>query len=263
MNAENKRMLQIIKELREEYGMIAIKAEFEAEGSRLDELIMLNQVVFCGNTKLNIKIGGCEAMRDIEQCKLLDASGIMAPMIETPFAMKKFKDAANKAYADHIENIEWIINAETVTCAQNFSDILNVAKGFLNTVVVGRSDLSASMGVSRDKIDGEAVFQQVLQLCEMAKKEGLVSSIGGGISIDTVPFLMKLGDSIDLFETRKVVLPRPDSEAKATRMISLALEFELSYLRNKHQFYHHMATEDLARMKALEERLKENGLKLR
>ena len=42
MNAENKRMLQIIKELREEYGMIAIKAEFEAEGSRLDELIMLN-----------------------------------------------------------------------------------------------------------------------------------------------------------------------------------------------------------------------------
>lgn len=33
-------------------------------------------------------------MRDLDQCKLLGASGIMAPMIESPFALQKFANAA-------------------------------------------------------------------------------------------------------------------------------------------------------------------------
>lgn len=38
MNHKRERMLQILKELKTNYGILAIKAEFEAEGSRLDEL---------------------------------------------------------------------------------------------------------------------------------------------------------------------------------------------------------------------------------
>ena len=67
-------LLKKLVELKENYGLIALKAEFEAEGSRLDELIMLNEVIFRANTDLVIKIGGCEAMRDIDQCKLLGAN---------------------------------------------------------------------------------------------------------------------------------------------------------------------------------------------
>lgn len=78
MNATEKKMLNILKKLRENYGVLAIKAEFEAEGSRTDELVMLNEVVFRADMKLFIKIGGCEAIRDLDQCRMLGASGIMA-----------------------------------------------------------------------------------------------------------------------------------------------------------------------------------------
>ena len=80
-----------LKILKEEYGVLSIKAEFEAEGTRKDELIILREFVYEANLGMIIKIGGCEAVRDLEECKLLDATGVMAPMIETPFAMQKFK----------------------------------------------------------------------------------------------------------------------------------------------------------------------------
>ena len=81
MNARERRMLDILKELRDEHNVLAIKAEFEAEGSRTDELVQLNEVIFRADMNLYIKIGGCEAVRDLDQCRLLGASGVMAPMI--------------------------------------------------------------------------------------------------------------------------------------------------------------------------------------
>src|SRR6056297_3163881 len=100
MLASEQKMFDILKKLRDEYGVEAVKAEFEAEGSRTDELVKLNEIVFRADLKMFIKIGGCEAVRDIDQCVLLGASGIMAPMIETPFAMGKFMQAAKKVYTE-------------------------------------------------------------------------------------------------------------------------------------------------------------------
>ena len=180
MNTTKKRMLDILRELKNNYGGIAVKAEFEAEGSRLDELIMLNEVVFRADMDIFIKIGGCEAVRDLDQCKLLGASGIMAPMIESPFAMQKFVNAARKVYKNRVEDIEWIINTETKTCMENLDDIFNVGNGFLNTISIGRVDLSSSMGLSRSDIDGEVVFNAAHSTAEKAKKYNLNVGIGGG-----------------------------------------------------------------------------------
>lgn len=256
-------LLKKLVELKENYGLIALKAEFEAEGSRLDELIMLNEVIFRANTDLVIKIGGCEAMRDIDQCKLLGAKGVMAPMIETAFAMKKFKEAGNAKYGDKVKDIEWVINAETITCFDNFDKILDEAAGFVKTVVVGRSDLSASMGIKRSEIDGDEIYKKVETFAEKTKKKGMKASFGGGVSVDTIPFIMKLGDKIDQYETRKVILKRPSDAAFAEKQIMNALEFEMLYLKYKKEFYDSMASEDDKRIKALEQRLLENGAKLR
>ena len=76
------RIVDDLKALKQDYGVVSIKAEFEAEGSRKDELIMLRDFVEEVGLGLIIKIGGCEAVHDLDQCKLLDATGIMAPMIE-------------------------------------------------------------------------------------------------------------------------------------------------------------------------------------
>ena len=243
-----------LSELKELYSIISIKAEFEAEGSRKDELIMLREIVDAAGLGLIIKIGGCEAVHDIDQCKLLGASGVMAPMIETPFAMGKFCGAVSKIYGDD-SSIERIINAETVTCLANFDEILEKGKGFLTGVTVGRSDLSASMGIARSDIECDEVFNATREFCEKAKKAGLVTNFGGNIGIESVPFIIKMYPYIDRFETRKVVLKKNDNPEFVKEAIKKALEFELLYLKFKSDYYMNMATEDIARIKRLEKQI--------
>ncbi len=255
MNANEQKMLNVLKELRDEHGVIAVKAEFEAEGSRTDELIMLNEVIYRANMKLFIKIGGCEAVRDLDQCRLLGASGIMAPMVETPFAMKKFVGAAKKVYGNNLNDIEWIINAETKTCLNNFDDIIEEGKGMLNTISIGRVDLSSSMGITREFINSDEVFNSTKQLAEKAKKNNLIVGFGGGISFDAIPFIQKMDGLCDKFETRKIVFKYTDDKSKLQKAILKAMEFETLYLRNKCEFYDRMANEDKLRMKMLEQRL--------
>ena len=174
MNSIEKHMLDVLRELKDEYGVKAVKAEFEAEGSRLDELIMLNEVVFRADMDLFIKIGGCEAVRDMDQSKLLGATGIMAPMIETPFAMRKFKGAANKVYKEEIDSIDWIINAETKTCRENFDDILKEGEGFLDSVTIGRDDLTLSMGLTKSDVESDLVYNTAE---DFAKKNNIAIKI--------------------------------------------------------------------------------------
>lgn len=254
MNSTEKRMLEILRELKNNHGVLAVKAEFEAEGSRLDELIMLNEVVYRADMNLFIKIGGCEAVRDLYQCKLLGASGIMAPMIETPFSMKKFVGAAKKVYGDKYKDIEWIINTETKTCRENFNEILEEGKGFLNTIAIGRVDLSASMGLERKDINSDIMFEAVYDFATRAKNNGVVVGVGGGVSLETVPFLMRMKDYVDKFETRKVVFKMSDDELMLKKGLVLAMEFEILYLKNKCEFYNDMAKEDQERVKMLEQR---------
>lgn len=239
-----------LKRLKEEYGAEFIKAEFEAEGSRKDELIMLRGFVETAGLGLIIKIGGCEAVHDLDQCKLLGATGIMAPMIETPFAMDKFKGAVNKVYEDEV-TIERIINAETRTCLWNFDEILEHGQGFLTGVTVGRSDLSASMGIDRKDIESDTIFDATKELCSKAKRAGLVANFGGNIGIESVPFILKMKPYIDRFETRKVVIMASDDGAFLKRAIAQALDFELLYLKFKSEYYMGMATEDKKRIERL------------
>ncbi len=255
MNLTEKRMLELLRDLRDNHGVLAIKAEFEAEGSRTDELVKLNEIVFRADMNLIIKIGGCEAVRDLDQCRILGASGIMAPMIETPFAMKKFVGAAKKVYGDEVGDIEWIINTETKTCLANFDEILDEAEGFLNTIAIGRVDLSGSMGLSRSVINGEEVYQASRIFAEKAKARGLVVGFGGGISSDAIPFIERMYDTIDKFETRKVVFAAEALHKDIRSALTKAMEFETLYLKNKCEFYDRMAFEDRDRLTMLEGRL--------
>ncbi len=259
MNRTEKQMLEILKRLKDEHGVVAIKAEFEAEGSRTDELVMLNEIIFRADMKLYIKIGGCEAVRDLDQCRLLGASGIMAPMIESPFAMKKFVGAANKVYGDEVDTVEWIINAETITCHENLDAILGAAEGFLSTVSIGRVDLSSSMGLTRAEINGDKVFEATQDIATRCKEHGYLVNFGGGISFDAIPFILKLYPLNDRFETRKVVFKATGDEDKLRQGILRAMEFETLYLRNKCEFYDRMAQEDESRLKMMQDRLRDAG----
>lgn len=255
MTQSEKQILDVLKELKEVYGIFAVKAEFEAEGARMDELIRLRDLVLRADLGFVTKIGGCEAIHDMNQCKTLGATGIMAPMIETPFAMRKFAQAAERVYGNDTSEVEWIINAETWTCLSNFDEILNVGAAFLNSVTVGRSDLSASMNIARANIECDEVFQATRTLLEKSASAGLTTNFGGNIGIESIPFIQRLNGIASRFETRKVVLRMDDNSDRLRRAISKALEFELLYLLNKRELYTAMSQEDNARILRMQRQL--------
>ena len=251
MNKQETILLDSLKEMKDTCGVIAIKAEFEAEGARMDELISLRELVVRADLGFVIKIGGCEAVHDMNQGKLLGATGMMAPMIETPFAMSKFAAAAQRVYGDDINTVEWIINAETKTCHANYRSILEEGQGFLNAVTVGRSDLSASMGIERKDIESEAVFEATKDMLLMSKKAGCTTNFGGNIGIESIPFIKGLSGIADRFETRKVVVSMDDDEKRLKNAIAKALGFELLYLLNKKSYYTRLSCEDETRIERM------------
>lgn len=255
MNKQELQMLDSLRELKEVYGVYGIKAEFEAEGARMDELISLRELVLRAELNFVIKIGGCEAVHDMNQCKLLGATGIMAPMIETPFAMSKFVSAAQRVYGENIDTVEWIINAETKTCLANYKEIVDAGKGFLSAVTVGRSDLSASIGIARKDIESDEVYDATRKLVEMSKAAGYTTNFGGNIGVESIPFIKKMSDITDRFETRKVIVSMNNNEAKLKKTISKALNFELLYLLNKQSYYQSLSNEDVARIERMKKQV--------
>jgi len=255
MNKQECELLDSLLELKEVYGIYGIKAEFEAEGARMDELINLRELILRADLKFVTKIGGCEAVHDMQQCKLLGATGIMAPMIETSFAMSKFVAAAQRVYGKELDTVEWIINAETQTCHANYGEILKAGQGFLNAVTVGRSDLSASMGIDRKDIESKPVFDATKELLQMSRDAGCITNFGGNIGIESIPFIIDIGDMADRFETRKVIINMEKDENKLRKAIHKALRFELLWLLNKKAYYTRLSSEDDARIERMRTQL--------
>lgn len=256
MNPTERRMLDMLKKGRDQFGVVAVKAEFEAEGTRPDEFLRLLELARRADLKVALKIGGCEAVSDLLASKLYGVDHVIAPMIETPYALTKFAEAKAKTYGGAGHDTQFLFNLETEATLANLDAMLPVAKAQLDGIVFGRVDFTLSRGLPRKAINDRQITDAVLQVANACATNDLTLVVGGSVAVEAGAALREIrAVRLDRFETRKVIFDGSMAEsARFEAGIANAVAFELAWLENKRDHYRGIADEDLARIRMIQER---------
>lgn len=201
----------------------SLKGEFEAEGlSREDVAAEVSWASRRGIDYL-VKIGGCEAKSDLFFLERLGVTSVVAPMIESAFAMSKYMAALPDAHFRHVG-----VTIETVGAVDRIEAILNAGVRLTN-VTIGRSDLTASF--SGAGVDCDETMAMVRLVARAAGARGLEVTVGGGVNTRTREHLRgdtELAGLIACVETRKVVIPT--ARFLQEGVLERAIEVELQLL---------------------------------
>lgn len=261
MNVVEKQMLEILIDLKMNYGAISVKAEFEAEGTRTEELLRLLDIARRASMKIALKIGGCEAIRDLIEAKQFGVDYIIAPMVETPYALEKFIEAKNKVFnSEESKDVDFLVNIETETGYMYCEKICEIAstQNGLQGIVFGRVDYAGSLRLPLNMVDDDAITFACMNVAKECKSNNLDFVVGGGVSSHAINALnMIKSEFLSRFETRKVIFNVTSLANKNLKDgLIKAVHFELLWLLNKRNFYSVITKEDDKRIEMLNSRWK-------
>jgi len=256
----SKELLKKLRFLQKEYNVVGVKSSFEDEGVIFNELIKLKELCVSSNLELNIKIGGCEAISDIKNCLLLNVKGIIAPMVESPFALEKFTTSIHNNIPSSIKQTKNFYSIiETKTAYSNINNILNSNScKSLKGIIVGRSDLTKSFGLTKNNVNDDEIYSIVYDILSEAKKYKLVTIMGGNISVNSSDFIKKLYSKnlLDKIETRNIIFELNKKNINnLEEAIKNALAFEALWLRTKSSYYMEICNSYLNRASILDGRI--------
>jgi len=261
MNKKEKEIVALLAGMRDKYGVIGLKAEFESEGTRFEELLRLKDIVSRSGVHLTLKIGGPEDVWGIHQARRIGVSGIVAPMIESAYSLSKFIEAVNKHVPeDEREDIAIIFMIETAKAYEDLNAMLKLASASgLKHITIGRVDLTGSFGLTRKDIDSPLMSERVTTIFKEARKHGLSTILGGGIESGSRPLIENLvaNNLLDRFETRKVVFDAKRGLESFGEAVRSAHQLELLWLENKSRLHTRAAEEDVSRITMLRKRVQQ------
>lgn len=227
-----KNLIKNLENLALKYNVIGIKQSFEDEGVLIDDVILARKITDKCNLQTFVKIGGCEAKSDLNNCINIGIDNIIAPMIESEFSLSKFINITNA----HSNIINKYIVVETKTAYEKIDELLKLAKTNLNGIIVGRSDFSKSYNLNKSECDNEFIFDKVKNIFSKSKKEQLQTTLGGNISTKSVDFIKQMYSSnlLDKIETRNIVLKLNDNNiSQLDQTIQAILKFEIEWIEFK------------------------------
>jgi 4-hydroxy-2-oxoheptanedioate aldolase len=235
-------------------GCVGIKISFEDEGALLSEHTIMSILTSSLDLDLAIKIGGCEAKRDIVDCIMLNATSIVAPMIESKFALKKYIDSLNQY---NFKN-QVGFNLETINAYNNLDSIKEYFSS-IDYVTFGRVDFVNSLNKDRKHVDSDEIFDYVKTVFTNTRKYNKKCYLGGAISIDSEKFILELNkeDLIDRFETRYVIFDIK-KVIDFNKAIYYANLFELEWMNYIRNIYLSHANKDIKRIDMIEQRINKN-----
>ncbi len=256
MNSFQKDMLSILFDLKENHHMTGIKAEIQTECITEKDILLLKNLAQKTKTDLTIKIGGCDAIKDIYDTKTIGANSIVVPMVESCYAAEKFIKTAKPVLNTGINKVKFFINIETISGFNCLEEILK--SDFSNEicgVVFGRGDMTGSLKISKDEVDSEIILNYAKKIEDLTLKYNKEFIIGGGVTTNSLSFFKKL-PLVSKFETRKIIFDAKAalSDKKADIGIIKAVKFELLWLENKKNIYGKIKNEEELRIKTLKSR---------
>ena len=266
MNNLEKKMVDHLIDMKENHGVVAVKLEFEAEGTRMEEAMRLKEISLKAGLDLVVKIGGCEAMKDMFEAASLGTKYMVAPMVESPFALRKYVEAIHTAFSeDQREDMDFFINIETATAVEKFEQMLETKElSSLSGIVIGRHDLVSSLDIPLDQINGQRVLDICLDIAAKAKRKHLKVVVGGAVSAHSKDFFLSFpAGHLDKFETRKIVFGCPKALENDAASYLKAVEFEIDWLKNKKLYYGNIHKEGETRLAVMEGRYNASIQKLR
>lgn len=265
MNSREIKCASILSDMVDNYGLVGVKTSFEDEGASFNEVVRLKEICNQAKTKITLKIGGPEASRDIQESQIIGVKGLVAPMIESSFGLKKYLGSVKTHLrGDVISRINLAINVETHQAYQNIDDILSIENIHdLYGITVGRVDFVSSMGKDRTFVNSDDMFLMVKEIFTKVKKVGLSTYLGGAITLDSYDFIKNLYKDglLDRFETRYAIYDPSVALKTFNKSLLHGQLFEYEWLMNKHEMYNHHANKEMKRIQMIQERINQETIK--
>jgi 4-hydroxy-2-oxoheptanedioate aldolase len=228
-----KKLINNLKELKK-FGMIGVKQSLEDEGATFKDIELMRKITLKAGVDLNVKIGGCEAKNDIYFCKQIKVNSIVAPMVESEYALKKFIQIAYDP-KDKFTNL--FVNIETKNALINLRKIINSKYfKFLDGIVFGRSDIAGSYNLQKKDVNSKMIFSKISNALLLLKNKNKLIKMGGSITPTSISFIENFYKKklLKRVETRNIEIELNKKNIENLNVsINKIFAFEMKWLQYK------------------------------